>query len=361
MKTKTLIFTISCVIVFFSFNLVHSQSKEGLLKYFENFSVSTYADAYYGWNTDKTSKIRKLDGMDLTRDEFRLNIAQISLNYNSDIVRGIVTLQYGDYVKNNWLTENPNLQEANVGFKVTKGLWVDAGYFLTHIGPEGILKNNFVNSYSLPSYFEPLYQSGVKVSYDFNDKFDACVHLINGYNVIEDNNMNKSVGLQLNYQVHDFVKLTYNNIIGNEQPSPLPGKTRVLNNLIINYGCPCSKTDVILSGEFGSQDGSKLSDPTKTAYTYGGMVTVRYHFTKKFSATVRGDYYEDPDGVYSGIITGSTGIKGNGVTLGLEYKPIEEAYVRFQTRYLRLDENQKIFYDNTNSRADVNVSVGFTY
>ena len=347
--------------VFFSFNLVHSQDKEGILKHLENFTISAYADAYYGWNTDKNNKIRQFDGMDMTRDEFRLNIAQISLTYDAEKVRGIVTLHYGDYAKYNWLTENPNLQEANVGFKVAKGLWVDAGYFLTHIGPEGMLKNNFVNSFSLPSYYEPFYQSGIKITYDFNEKFNACFHLLNGYNVIEDNNKNKSVGVQLNYQVHEFVKLTYNNIIGNEQPSPLPGKTRILNNFIINYGCPCAKTEAILSGEFGSQESSKLSDPTATAYTYGGMVSIRYHFTKKFSATLRGDYYQDLDGVYSGIIANNAGIKGNGLTLGLEYNPVEEAYIRFQTRYLRLDDNQKVFYDNTNSRTDVNVAVGFTY
>jgi Putative beta-barrel porin-2, OmpL-like. bbp2 len=338
-----------------------SQDKESILKYFENFKLTAYADAYYGWNTDKTSKIRKFDGMDMTRDEFRLNIAQLSLAYNSGGVRGIVTFHYGDYVKNNWLTENPNLQEANIGFKMAKGLWIDAGYFLTHIGPEGMLKNNFINSFSLPSFYEPYYQSGVKVSYQFTDKFDASLHVLNGYNVIEDNNKNKSIGVQLNYQVNNFVKLTYNNIIGNEQPSPLPGKTRILNNFIVNYGCPCAKWDAILSGEFGSQEGSKLSDPTKIAYTYGGMLSVRYRFTKKFSATVRGDFYQDLDGVYSGLITNNSGLKGNGVTLGLEYKPIEEAYVRFQTRYLRLGEEQKVFYDNTNSRTDVNVSVGFTY
>ena len=354
--------TILLVLLFISVSSPSfSQVKTDILKYFENFSISVYADAYYGWNTDKYSKIRKFDGMDLTRDEFRLNIAQISLNYNSDIVRGIVTLHYGDYVKNNWLTETPNLQEANVGLKVTKGLWVDAGYFLTHIGPEGMLKNNFVSSYALPSYFEPFYQSGVKVSYEFHEQFNASMFILNGYGVIEDNNKNKSFAAQLNYIPNDILKVTYNNIIGNEQPGTMPGKTRTFHNLIFAFAGPCGKLDAILSGDFSTQEKSKISDPEATAYSFGGLLSVRYHFTKKFSATVRGDFYQDLDGVYSGIIANNAGIKGNGVTLGLEYKPIEEAYVRLQTRYLRLDDSQKIFYDNTSSRTDVNLSVGFTY
>lgn len=338
-----------------------AQIKSDILKYFDNFSISAYADAYYGWNTDKDSKVRKLDGMDMTRDEFRLNIAQISLAYNSEKVRGIVTLHYGDYAKYNWLTENPNLQEANVGFNLAKGLWIDAGYFLTHIGPEGMLKNNFVSSFALPSFYEPFYQSGVKVSYDFHKQFNASFYLINGYGVIEDNNKNKSFASQLNYIPNDIIKVTYNNIIGNEQPNSLPGKTRTIHNLIFAFTGPCGKLDAILSGDFSTQEKSKISDPEATAYSFGGLFSVRYRFTKKFSATVRGDFYQDLDGVYSGIVANNAGIKGNGVTLGLEYKPIEEAYVRLQTRYLRLDENQKIFYDNTNSRTDVNLSVGFTY
>jgi hypothetical protein len=347
--------------VFFSFNLVHSQDKGGLLKYLEAFRISAYVDAYYGWNTDKNSPIRLFDGMEPVRDEMRLNIAAVSLKYETEKIRGAFALQYGDYVKYNWLTANPNIQEANVGFNITKGLWVDAGYFLTHVGPESILKDNFVSSYSLPTYYEPLYQSGIKVTYNINDKISTCLHLLNGYNVIEDNNKNKSVGLQLNYQLNQFVKLTYNNVIGNEQPSPLPGKTRILNNFIVNYGCPCIKWDAILSGEIGTQENSKLSDPTATAYTYGGMVSVRYRFNNKFSTTLRGDYYQDLDGVYSGIVANNSGIKGNGLTLGFEYKPVEAAYVRLETRYLSLDGNQKIFYDNTNARTDVTLSCGFTY
>jgi len=356
--------TILLITLFFSlYSASFSQEHEhgSLLKYLEAFKISAYVDAYYGWNTDKSSHIRQFDGMEPVRDEMRLNIAAVSLKYETEKVRGTFALQYGDYVKYNWLTNNPNIQEANVGFNVAKGLWVDAGYFLSHVGPESILKDNFLNSYSLPTYYEPLYQSGVKVSYDFNYKLSASLHLINGYNVIEDNNKNKSVGLQVNYQLNQFVKLTYNNVIGNEQPSPLPGKTRILNNFIVNYGCPCIKWDAILSGEFGAQENSKLSDPTATAFTYGGMVAVRYRFNNKFSTTVRADYYQDLDGVYSGIVANNTGVKGNGLTLGFEYKPVDAAYVRLETRYLSLDGNQKVFYDNTNSRTDVTISCGFTY
>ena len=116
-----------------------------------------------------------------------------------------------------------------------------------------------------------------------------------------------------------------------------------------------------MSCDLGTQDKSGLSDSTKTALTYGGLLSFRYHFSDKFSVTLRGDYFQDIDGVYSGIVANNTGIKGNGVTLGLEYKPVEEAYIRIHTRYLSLDGDQKVFYENSSSRTDLNLSAGFTY
>lgn len=350
------------ILIFFSFvGSSVSQDREGILKFVKNFSLSAHADAYYGWNTDKDSRFRLFDCVDPIRDEFRLNIAQVSLKYDSDIIRGIVTLHYGDIPKYYWETENPNIQEANIGFKIVNGLWIDAGYFLTHLGAEGLPQDNFLNSNSLPAYYEPFYQSGIKASFDFTENLDASLYLLNGYNVIEDNNKNKSFGMQVNYLLDDNITLTYNNIIGNEQDAGDEGRTRILNNLVLDYSSPDKKIDILLSCDLGTQDKSSLSDSTKTALTYGGLVSFRYHFSDKFSVTLRGDYFQDLDGVYSGVIANNTGIKGNGVTLGLEYKPVEEAYIRIHTRYLSLDGDQKVFYDNSSSRTDVNLSAGFTY
>ena len=104
----------------------------------------------------------------------------------------------------------------------------------------------------------------------------------------------------------------------------------------------------------------KLIEPAFLKYSglHGGILAAN---SKYFSASIRGEYYQDLNGVLSGIVANNMGLKSNAITLGVEYKPIENAYVRFEYTYLRLDEALKVFFDNTNVRNEVTVSMGFEY
>jgi len=345
----------------FSVFSLRAQEKTAVDKFLGKIDLSVYADAYYGTNTDKTSPLRKFDGMDIVRNQFRLNIAQLSLQYNDLWARGNVTLQYGDIPEYLWDTKMPNIQEANIGFRPFKNFWIDAGYFLSHLGAEGLLKDNLLNSYSLPAYYEPLYQSGIKASYNFGDKFGAAVHFINGFNLIEDNNQDKSAGLELNFYPNEMFEFTYSNLLGNEMPADEDSKFSMLNNLAVSFNSSSGMFEALAGIDLGLREKSLLSDTMKTAYSYGALLSVRYNISEHFSTTLRGDFYQDLNGIYSEIQPNGTGVKGNGLTLGFEYRPVKNGYIRLESRYLRLDDAQKVFYDNTNERVDVTVSMGFTY
>jgi hypothetical protein len=360
---KKIIFTIFLIVFLFSLPKFSTSQDKDILDFFKNFKLSTYLDAYYAYDNDKNifQEQRPLDLISPYRDQIRLNIAAVSLKYNTEKIRSTFTLHYGDIPDANWkpVTKHDMIQEANIGFSPYKNLWIDAGYFVTHIGAEGLPKNNVLSSFSLPVYVEPFIQSGVKIGYDFNDKFSACLHIINGYNLFEDNNKNKSFGLQLSFTPIEQLKISYNNIIGNEMPTGVDGKTRVFNNLIFNIA-PCKKIDVIASIDLGIQEKSKRTDTTASAYSYGAFVSARYKFNPKFSTTVRGEFYQDIDGILCGSIGTYNWLKGNGVTIGCEYRPIESAYIRAETRYLRLDKELNVFYKN-NERVEGMLSIGFEY
>lgn len=349
------------IILFFSRSL-HGQDNS-ISEFFKNFKLSSYIDAYYAYDNDKniSQGERIFNSISPYRDQIRLNIASVSLKYNSEKIRSSFTLHYGDIPDVNWKpsTKFDMIQEANIGFSPYKNLWIDAGYFVSHIGAEGLPNENILSSFSFPSYFEPYLQSGIKVGYDFSNKFSASLHLINGYNVFEDNNKNKSIGLQLTYNPIEQLSISYNNIAGNEMPSGTNGKTRIFNNLNI-YASPCKRIDMVAGIDFCAQENSKITEPTSTAYSYGGFLSVRYKFNPKFSSTVRGEFYQDMDGILSGNIGSYNWIKGNGVTVGCEYRPIESAYVRVEGRYLRLDNEIKIFYKG-NERMEGMLNIGFEY
>ncbi len=330
------------------------------------FSVGGYLDTYYSYDTDLNgNSLRQFSGTAAYRDEFRVNIAQITGKYNVDKVRAVLTLHYGDIPSLNWPASQLFIQEANAGFSPAKNLWIDAGYFLTHIGAEGILpKGNFLTSIALPTYFEPIYQSGIKLSYDFSPKVYGCIHLLNGNNVFADNNKNKSIGITLGVRPNSSSEIIYNNLIGNEQPAGSIGKTRIYNNLVLKYALG-KRVDLIAGFDFAIQEKSKITDSTASASLYSGLAAIKFKAAKKFSITVRGEIYSDENGILSGVFSDSdgksTGFKAFGVTLGMEYRPIENAYIRLEGRYLSADSKQKIFFENSNTRTEAIISTGVEF
>lgn len=339
----------------------------------QDFKVSGYVDAYYAYdNDDNGSSLRQFSAVAPIRDQFRLNLAQVTGSYSADKVRGVVTLQFGDIPYYNW-PQTPNqylqhIQEANIGFQPAKNLWFDIGYFLTHIGAEGIIPiNNNFSTLALTTNFEPFYQSGIKLSYAFSDKVYGSLFLLNGYNVFADNNKNLSGGMQFGVKIRKNLELVYNNILGNEQPSGSKGKTRFFNNLVVKYS-PYDKLDILFGADYAIQQESKLTDSLSAADLYGGLLSFRYKFAPKFSMMLRLETYQDKNGILSGTYMNNdsvfTGLESHGISFGIEHRPVENGYLRIETRYLKTPDNLRIFSLNKNpedSRTELILSGGISF
>ncbi len=345
------------------------KEKKGLFAGFpEELTLSGYVDTYIAYDNDKGNPLRQFSSIAPYRDEFRINLAMIALRYSSKIIRGNIGIQFGDVPKLNWPQE-PNeylqfIQEANIGVSPGKNSWIDGGFFITHIGGEGLIpKYNFFTSLSLCTYYEPFYQSGIKYSYT-GKKFYTSVMILNGYNVLADNNKNKSFGLQIGYKPNDKVDFTFNNITGNEMPSGEEGKTRIYNNLVIKI-YPAKKIDIIICGDFCLQDKSAIDDSTSPGSMFSGFVSLKFKPSNKISLMLRGEFFQDKDAVMSPVypVTGetSTGMKTYGVSAGAEYNPTANSYFRLEGRYLSADKNQQIFYDSKNTRSEVILSGGIEF
>jgi hypothetical protein len=362
---KNFILTIALVIVVLFSKSTNSQTGfiSGLP---DGLSIGGYVDFYIGYDNDKSGTLRQFSSIAPYRDEFKLNLAQIYARYTGEKVRGNVVLHYGDIPKLNWPEDQKIIQEANIGVQPIKNLWIDGGYFLTHIGGEGIIpKYNYFTSLSLCTYYEPFYQSGIRISHSHSDKFYFAFHLVNGYNMFTDNNKNKSFGITLGVKPSKKVEVTFNNLIGNEMPTGLPGKTRVYNNVVVKLNL-LKKLDMIICTDYCFQEKSKITDSTASATLFSGFVSMKYKICNTFSAALRGETYNDKDGILSGVYNpisaDAEGLKANGVTFGIEYNPVDNAYVRLESRYLTA--KKKIFYDGTNttdSRFEAILSSGIEF
>jgi opacity protein-like surface antigen len=349
--------------------LSQDKEKKGLFAGFpEELTLSGYVDTYYAYDNDKGNSLRQFYVSSPVRDEFRINLAMLALRYSSKNIRGNIAIQFGDIPKYNW-PQSPNeylqfIQEVNIGVSPYKNSWFDAGYFITHIGGEGMIpKYNFFTSVALCTYFEPLFQSGIRYSYT-GSKFYTSLMLLNGYNVLADNNKNKSFGLQIGYKPNDKFEATLNNITGNEMPTGVEGKTRIYNNLVLKF-YPAKKLDVIVCGDFCIQDKSKIDDPAAAGTMFSGFASMKFRASKKVSLMLRGEIFQDKDAVMSPafLMSDSTysGLKAFGISVGTEYNPTSNSYFRLEGRYLSTDADQKIFYDAKNSRTEVILSGGIEF
>lgn len=288
------------------------------------FSVLGYVDSYYC--TDNLDKEFDLfSSINHRRETFALNIAYLKFNYTDDNIRAILALQEGDIPKNIYFQEPKNIQQANIEYRLADRLWLGAGIFSTHIGGETTHpRNNFLSSHSATTFFEPTYQTGVVLQYELTNSFSTAVYLINGNHLFEDNNKNKTMAFAFNYALEDF-SISYNNMFGNEEPEGKKSRLHTYHNVIVN--AKLSKSFDLL----GQIDYATLENSYKgsTGTMKSGFLAYKYSINEKFSNSARISYFSETENVYK------LNVEGFDFTIGLEYKPTENSYIRCESRYLK--------------------------
>lgn len=332
--------------------------------------LSGYIDTYYSNFTNQmpANALQPYTTVSGRDQRIGLNVAQVGLHYASPDVRSNLTIHYGDIAQATWSgTFNP-VQEANIGFRLMEGLWFDAGFFHTHIGTESFLpKNNPLSSTVVATFNEPFYQAGARLSYEGSERLQAELWVTNGYNFFLDVNSAQSVGALVNYNFNDKSSLTYTNLFGRESPdNASQTQFRTYQNIYFQTVLG-DKLFLTLGGDFGTQSNSVLADSTQTALMYNALATVRYQFAERFSTTLRYEVFQDPEGFISGSLPnqagGTQGLQMQGYTLGLEYRPIEKAYLRPEVRYIQADKSLLLFSTgfSTSNRWEVMLTMGLYF
>jgi hypothetical protein len=334
-----------------------------------NFKVSGYVDVYYATDNDASidttlGTMRQFSYINSQKDQFRLNIAQISTNFQyKDEVRGIITFQAGDLVKNAWqgYTLYPMIQQANIGINVAENVWLDAGYFLTHIGAEYVLpKDNWLTSHSLVTYYEPFYQAGARIGYE-TKTLTAQLSILNGHGIFEENNYNKTIGLFLSYLPIKDLTLSYASDIGNEIPGyPADGRLFMHHNFVALYNIT---PEFAVKGQFDLATLAKKDSLNSLSYTAFSLQT-KYQITDKLSVAARFASVNNEENIFIQAfnpILDPDPVKGIDITLGCEYKPSPVSYLRLEGRMLSMDDKYKRFKRNNNfesSRMEVMLNFG---
>lgn len=330
--------------------------------------ISGYIDSYFSAYSNDLSQqeFQPLITVGARDNSFGVNIVAFTISYEHEWVRGNITMHWGDIPQATWNKDFNQIQEANIGFKLTEGLWLDAGFFRTHIGTESFLpKNNLLSSTAFITYNEPFYQAGAKLSYDIVKNWHFEMWALNGYNNFVDTNDAKSIGMLANYTISKRTSITYTNLYGRESTDDMePKQNRFYQNIYINQNWN-EKIFLIAGFDYGMQTHSQLDNLDKTASMYGALATLRYQYNPKWSVTGRGEIFKDTNGFISGMVENDegepTGIELTGFTLGTEFKPVPNAYIRAEGRFTGAKNALDIFVENgtpTNHRYEFLVTMG---
>jgi hypothetical protein len=324
-----------------------------------------FVDAYYAWDTGKPlSRDRSFAGGTLfttqpaRHNEFNVNLAFLEARLTAPTYRGRLALQTGTSVQSNYSGEpsigqisGPSLarfvQEATAGVKVAEHVWVDAGVFYSHVGMESwASRDNITYTRSLVADYSPYYQSGVRLTWTPTAKLTAQVNLVNGWQIISENNNGKGAGVRIDYAVRPDASLSYYNLVSQE------AGTRLRTFQGVGSKITRAGWTVIGNVDVGTQSrGKDAGDATWWGWTLMTQKRVTHHT----ALVARVEGYRDPEQIILSTGTRASGsspvandpFRAAGVSFGIDVTPTPR--VQWRTELRGWSNDRAIFPDGAAS------------
>jgi hypothetical protein len=226
-----------------------------------------------------------------------------------------------------------NIYEANAGVKLSKNanLWLDAGILPSHIGFESAIgKDNWTLTRSMVADNSPYYEAGARLGYTSkNEKWYLAALYLNGWQRIQrvDGNSTPAFGTQVTFKPSSSVTLNYSTFAGNDKPDSV----RLMRYYHNVYGIfqLNEKFGITAGFDYGMEQKAKGSSDLNNWFT--GVLVMKYSPDKTNSLSVRGEYFQDENGVI--IATGTPeGFKTFGWSVNYDRQLFANAVWRLELR-----------------------------
>jgi hypothetical protein len=183
-----------------------------------------------------------------------------------------------------------------------KGLRVDFGKFVTHMGYEVIEGyDGYNDNYSrgfLFGYGIPYTHTGVKASYPFSDKISGMLMVTNGWDDVHNNNRSHSVGAQLAVTPRKGINFYFNFIEGPECPRDNHDLRSVYELVGVWKATP--KLNFAVDGLYGHEENAVSMGHDALWKAFAGYA--KYNFTSRFSLAFRGEAFADNGGTRTAVV-----------------------------------------------------------
>ncbi|MDP9190366.1 MAG: porin [Acidobacteriota bacterium] len=215
-----------------------------------------------------------------------------------------------------------HIYHASVAYRLANGVVLEGGIYPSHIGLEGFYaKDNWNYTRSIMGESSPYYQTGIKASYAFNDRWSGRVDLLNGWQLINDNNSGKSIGAQIAYS-RDAWTASLNSYLGPELANDDDSLRKFVDLVVLYKATPSLQLGGTV--DIGSQDIPNTDD----ANWNGVGVYARYAIDERNAIAVRAERFSDPD---NGITGAAQTVRE--ATLTYESRPHENVILKLEGRY----------------------------
>ncbi|WP_367395230.1 outer membrane beta-barrel protein [Cupriavidus sp. Agwp_2] len=292
---------------------------------------------------------------------FKLDLAVgESQNIINDTIRGAIGPDASQSVING---PSRNIQHASLSYivPVGKGLRIDVGKLVTHIGAETIetAKNwNYSHTFFY-TYGIPFQDTGARFNYAWSDTLYTELYVLQGWNVVRDNNSGKTWGPSVGWTPLPWLSVVANYLEGPEQNNNNSNKRRLFDAQVI-IGPLFDRLTFMLNYDRGTEQRvppANISD----ARWQGMTLYARYKINDMFEPALRIEEYRDPDGFTTGV---SQKLRGYTLTWNtkLTLPRSNIMMVRPEIRYDRSSEN---FYTKGGSfrsrTSQLTYGVGVTF
>ncbi|MGZ7032070.1 MAG: porin [Thermoanaerobaculia bacterium] len=309
-------------------------------------SLHGFLDGYYAWNDNAPrSNESFIPGTGTTAkraDEFNLNLAAVEIVRDAAPVGFHLSLVAGNGADIVHAAETEGFRhvyQASVIYKPNDKLTIEGGIFPSHIGFEGFFsKDNWNYTRSWLGEFSPYYQTGIHAGYQFSKEWSGEIHILNGWQIINDNNRAKAIGGKIAYS-SARLSTSFNTFDGPELPND-DDDWRHFGNLIALY----KATPKLSVG--GSLDRGHQELPGGGAANWLGIAGYgRYAFDDRHAFAVRAERFRDPDNGISG-----TAQKLTEGTLTYEFHPTPNLILKIEGR--RDHSTASVFARKANDSTD---------
>ena len=336
-----------------------------LPKWFDELAVNAFVSTAYQYNSNRpTTGTTSYRVFDFSDNSFNLDVAELVVQIAASKPNDAgfrVDFAAGNSIPQITKTQDQNaaqfdLQQAFASYIVPlgSGLRFDVGKYVTHMGYELIEGyDGYNDNYSrsiLFGYAIPFTHTGVKVSYAFSSKMAAMVEVVNGWDLLRDNNRSKSVGAQLTLTPVAPISVLLNWIGGAEIANDNHTNRNVFDVVAILK--PTKTLTLGVNGDYGIENGTSIVNPGSDATWKGIAGYATLAFTDKFSIALRGETFHDEDGVRLGTGTKATISEG---TFTPAYKFADHVLLRGEVRY---DTADQPIFTKRGTLADKQTTIG---